>query len=229
VEKLTLSNISLADLKRIVKLQEKGIGKHSWTQVADILLDDREQQRITDLERTLTADPVHLLNEATIWSRAIYPLLQLAERNDIRALAGVPLQASYPQFILDGIADGVMGRSVIGRIDFPYLVMVEAKRGIEGQNPVAQLYGELLAAARLNWENLPYAPQEVFGCYTIADSWTFVRATVADVDTDRPLLTTEHSQEYTQKTDAATILRTLKSIINHGLQQVGIHQVEVEA
>jgi hypothetical protein len=227
VEKLTLSNISLAELKRLVKLQEKGIGKHPWTEVGDITLNDHEQQRLHDLERILKADPVHLLNEATIWARAIYPLLQLAERNDIRALAGVPLQATYPQFILDGIADGVLGRSVIGRIDYPYLVMVEAKRGIEGQNPVAQLYGELLAAAHLNWENSPHNPQEIFGCYTIADSWTFVRATVSHIDTDRPLLTTEHSQEYTEKTDAATILRTLKSIINHGLQQMEMHPIEV--
>jgi hypothetical protein len=218
VEKLTLSNISLVDLKRVVKLREKGIGNHSWTHVAEIPLDENEHYRLNELEHILKSDPVHLLNEATIWARAIYPLLQLAERNteysDIRALAGVPLQACYAQFTLDGIADGVIGRSVTGRIDFPYLVMVEAKRGIEGQNPVAQLYGELLAAARLNWENSPHDPQEVFGCYTIADSWTFVRATVGAIETDRPTLNTEHSQEYTEKTDAVIILKTLKSIIN---------------
>jgi hypothetical protein len=214
MNKLTLSNLSLADLKRVVKLQEKGIGQHPWTDVDTIMLNENEQYRLNELERILKSDPVHLLNEATIWARAIYPLLQLAERNDIRALAGVSLQACYAQFTIEGIADGVMGRSVIGRIDYPYLVMVEAKRGIEGQNPVAQLYGELLAAARLNWENLPQEPQETFGCYTIADSWTFVRATVAAIETDHPAITTEHSQEYTEKTDAAQILKTLKFIIN---------------
>jgi len=40
------------------------------------------------------------------------------------------------QFDLEGIADGVIGRSGIGRITTPYLVMIETKRGIEAQNPI---------------------------------------------------------------------------------------------
>jgi hypothetical protein len=217
---LTLSKISIADIKRAVQLKESGIRDYDWTQVEDIVLTPREQERLDELEATLDADPVHLLNESTIWSRAIYPLLQLSEQDDIRVLAGVPIQATYPKFSIEGIADGVIGRSVTGRIEVPYLVMVETKRGIEGQNPIAQLYGELLAAARLNWEDgcepLPET-QEIFGCYTIADSWTFVRALVGAIDSDRPTLYTENSREYTEKTHSAKILKTLKGIVGRAI------------
>jgi hypothetical protein len=66
----------------------------------------------------------------------------------------------------------------MGMMESPYIVVVETKRGIDNQNPLFQLYGQLLAAAHLNWENenQEHSPQEIFGCYTIADSWTFVRA-----------------------------------------------------
>jgi hypothetical protein len=215
---LTLSKLTIQDIKRVVHLKEFGNGHYDWTLVDDVLLTSREQTRLTELESTLDADPVHLLNESTIWSRAIYPLLQLSEQDDIRALSGVSLQATYQNFSLDGIADGVIGRSITGRIEVPYIVMVEAKRGIEGQNPIAQLYGELLVAARLNWENDGKAIQEIFGCYTIADSWTFVRAVVSEIENDRPTLTTEHSREYAEKTSSFKILKTLKFIIRHSIQ-----------
>jgi hypothetical protein len=116
---LTLSKISIADIKRAVQLKESGIRDYDWTQVEDIVLTPREQERLDELEATLDADPVHLLNESTIWSRAIYPLLQLSEQDDIRVLAGVPIQATYPKFSIEGIADGVIGRSVTGRIEYP--------------------------------------------------------------------------------------------------------------
>ena len=215
---LTLSKLTIQDIKRVVHLKEFGSGRYDWTLVDDVVLTSREQTRLTELECTLDADPVHLLNESTIWARAIYPLLQLSEQDDIRALSGIALQATYQNFSLDDIADGVIGRSITGRIEVPYIVMVEAKRGIEGQNPIAQLYGELLVAARLNWENDGKAIQEIFGCYTIADSWTFVRAVVGEIENDRPTLMTEHSREYTVKTNSFKILKTLKFIIQHSIQ-----------
>jgi hypothetical protein len=75
------------------------------------------------------------------------------------------------------------------------------------------LYAQLLAAARLNWEGDEVPVQEVFGCYTIADSWTFVRAEVSEIESDRPTLKVESSQEYSEKSDATTILKVLKSIV----------------
>ena len=48
----------------------------------------------------------------------------------------MPLSAVYSQFEVDGIANGVMGYSVAGRLEMPYLVVVETKRSVENQNPI---------------------------------------------------------------------------------------------
>ena len=213
MEKLALSSMSLETLQRLTRLTQNGIRNYEWTQVDAAILSDWERRRLAEIQTTLLRDPVHLLNEATIWARGIYPLLQLAESDEVRALAGITLKVHYPQFEIEGVADGAIGKSIMGRIDYPYLVTVEAKRGIEGQNPVSQLYGSLLAAARLNWQTDGQDVQEVFGCYTIADSWAFVRSQVSGIDSDRPTLEVEFSREYTEKTDAETILKLLKAIV----------------
>lgn len=212
MQKLTFSTVTLERLRQVVNLQERddleiGLDKEL------IELSDREKLQLEIIQSYLIHEKLHLLNEATLWSRAIYPLLLIAEKMNIRAWSEVPLSAAYSQFELDGIADGVMGYSVAGRLEMPYLVVVETKRGIENQNPIFQLYAQLLAAARLNWEAERGAVQEVFGCYTIADSWTFVRAEVSEIESDRPTLKVESSQEYSEKSDAETILKMLKSIV----------------
>ncbi len=110
-----------------------------------------------------------------------------------------------------------MGPSFAGRIQCPYLVMVETKRGIENTNPIFQLYGQLLAAAWLNHQLKEQEIQEIFGCFTIADAWTFVRAEVSAIESDRPTLKVEFSPEYAEKFDAAKILRILKQIIRRSV------------
>ena len=107
----------------------------------------------------------------------------------------------------------MLGRSVIGRVEAPYLVVVVAKKGVEAQSPVYQLYGQLLAAAHLNWELDGKEVQEIFGCYTIGDMWKFVRAEVSGMTSDRPMLRTEYSREYVEKLEAVTILKLLKGIV----------------
>ncbi len=217
MEKLTLSNVSLADLKQVVTLKEKPGRDHSWTDVSAIALTPNDQRQLGDVQNRLRDMSLHLLNEATIWSRAIYPLLLLAEQADIQAWAGVPLQTQYANFAIDGVADGALGRSLAGRMEAPYLVVIEAKRGVEAQSPIFQLYGQLLAAARLNWLESQQEPQEVFGCYTIADSWTFVRAEVTGMEQEKPTLTVEYSRELTEKVDAEQILKILKGIVGRHL------------
>ncbi len=213
MEKLILSKISLADLKTVVQLQEGTIASYPWTLVDSISLNDQELRQLQDIQSHLWNEDTHLMNEATIWARGIYPLLLLAERGAIRAWAAVPLQAHYRQFEVDGIADGVLGKVVVGRIESPYLVIVETKKGVENQNPVFQLYGQLLAAAHLNWEHDSQPKQEIFGCYTIADVWKFVRAEIEGMDTDRPVMQLEYSREYVEKLESETILKILKGII----------------
>jgi hypothetical protein len=213
MEKLKLSTIDLSAIQRYVALKEKPGIQYDWLKVDEIQLSDREQQCLADLQTGLQKVQVHLFNEATLSSRAIYPLLQLAEQDNIQIWAEVGLSAKYPQFELEGIADGVMGPSFAGRIQCPYFVMVETKRGVENTNPIFQLYGQLLAAAWLNNQLSQKDIQEIFGCFTIADSWTFVRAEVSMIESDRPGLTVEFSPEYAEKFDAPRILRILKTII----------------
>lgn len=212
MEKLILSKLSLTELKAVIHLQEGKIANHSWTQIETISLTNYELERIQDIQSHLWNEDTHLMNEATIWARGIYPLLLLAERSSIRAWAAVPLQAQYPQFEIDAIADGVLGKVVMGRVEHPYLVVIEAKKGIDNQTPVFQLYGQLLAAAYLNWVHDTKPKQEIFGCYTIADIWKFVRAEIEGIDADKPTMRLEYSREYSEKLEAETILKILKMI-----------------
>ncbi len=209
---LNFSDISFADIKRIAKVSEKGVGGYEWTQ-SHLALSDTEKIFVNGIVSHLLDYETTLMNEATIWARAIYPLLALAERGDIQAWAEVPIQARYPHVELQGIIDGVLSKTVAGLVETPYLVVVEAKRGLEGKNPRFQLYGEILATARLNWENNALPVQEIFGCYTIGDSWTFIRALVQQIESECPEMTIEASREYIEKLEAETILKILKFII----------------
>lgn len=221
--KFTFSNITLTDLKRVVKLQERDIDEYEWTQIDSLAMEVEEQRDLQRIQAQLLKTPTHLINEATIWSMAIYPLLSILTHFPLQVWVQVPLQARYVNFELEGVADGVLGRSVGGRLELPYLVIVETKKGVEGQNPVFQLYGQLLAAAHLNWEQDHKSTQEIFGCYTIADVWTFVRAEVEGLDTDLPTLRIEFSREYTEKIEAFTIFKILKNIISKYLPTVNIN------
>ncbi|NEP01162.1 MAG: hypothetical protein F6K58_21380 [Symploca sp. SIO2E9] len=212
--KLTFSGISKGDLKQFIHLQECGTTAYPWTEMNSIPLDEREQRQVQDITSRLLNYQTHLMNEATIWARGIYPLLVLAERENIQAWAEVSLKARYTKFELDGVADGVLGKSATGCLESPYLVVVEAKNGVEAENPLFQLYGQLLAAAHLNWESEGHDPQEIFGCYTIADSWTFIRGEVEAIESELPTLRVEYSREYVEKLEAETILRILKGVVS---------------
>ncbi len=210
---LNFSDLSASDIKNIAKVHEQNISDHEWTRADHIPLDDMEQVQVDGIVSRLLNYETSLMNEATIWARGIYPLLALAEQGNVRAWAEVPLQARYPHVELHGVVDGALGRSAAGAIELPFLVLVEAKRGLEAKNPRFQLYGEILAAARLNWEDDPHEHQQVFGCHTIGDSWTFIRTVVQNIETDCPEMTMEPSREYVEKIEAETILKILKFIV----------------
>jgi hypothetical protein len=215
---LSFSNLTLADLRPLVTIQESGVQSYPWTDVDGVTLSSTVQRQIGDIRDRISQDRPQLMNEATIWARAIYPLLMLAEQDYVRAWAQVPLSAAYPAFEISGLADGALGKGLAGELEAPYLVVVEAKRGIEAQNPLYQLYGEMLAAARLNWELDRQDPQIIFGCYTVADVWTFVRGQVAGIESERPSLSLESSQEYSSKLEAEIIVKILQQIVLNRLK-----------
>ncbi|MFM6024423.1 MAG: hypothetical protein ACKPER_16100 [Dolichospermum sp.] len=214
MEKITLSKISKADLKRIVYLQEQGINNYDWLNIEAVVLTEKEQQQINYLQSHLLNYDTHLMNEATIWARGIYPFLLLAEQGKIQAWSEVPLQAKYAQFELEGIADGILGKCLSGFPEIPYLVVVEAKKGLENQNPLYQLYGQLLTAAHLNWEEDQKDIQEIYGCYTIADIWKFIRAEIEGIESDKPTIRLQFSREYSSKIEGEIILKLLKKIVS---------------
>lgn len=205
------SELTSTSLRSITRLHEKGIIPEMWEQMM-VELTERERWQVNDITSSLLNHPVVLMNEATIWARAIYPLLVLSEQGRLEAWAQVPLKAQYPCFSLEGVADGVVGRNISGVAESYYLIVIEAKRGLEALDPRVQLYGAMLVAARLNWEGNSEVPQEIFGCYTIADSWTFVHGLVSDFEKDSPTITVASSREYVERGEAETILRILKSI-----------------
>ncbi|ASC73579.1 hypothetical protein XM38_045480 [Halomicronema hongdechloris C2206] len=219
MKQLLFSNLTLTDLKPLVGIDEQGISSDSWMKNVDgIELGDNERRQVQDVQARLVNYRTQLVNEATVWARAIYPILVLAERDFVQAWTEVALKGTYKTFELSGLVDGVLGKGLSGEIEAPYLVVVEAKRGIGAQNPQYQLYGQLLAAARMNWELDQRDPQVAFGCYTVADVWTFVRAEVMEMESDRPALKLEPSREYSEKLEAETILKILKQIVTEKLE-----------
>jgi hypothetical protein len=214
MRRLLFTELTREQLASIVKLEDRRIRAEPWDELTRGELTDTEQRIIDHVTAGLRRVSPSLVNEATVWSRAIFPLLSLAETEDVVAQADVPLIARIGDVELAGSADGAFGTPVSGDLVAPFLIVVEAKRGVENARPVVQLYGEILAAAWLNArQEENRAAQRIWGMYTVADDWTFVRADVTGLDTERPTLSVVSSREMDEKTEAGTIVRILKSIV----------------
>ncbi len=217
------SQLTEETVETLVTLNEKYIPPAEWEKMQVALTED-ECRRLEDLKSTLRHRHLLTMNEATLWARAIYPLLVLAEREHIQAWSSVPLKATYPTFELEGEADGALAPSLGGQIRPPYLIVHEAKRGIQAPEPQFQLYGEMLAAAWLTWKRNANpdsaTEQEIFGCYTVNDSWAFVRGVVSDIETEKPMFTLEFSPVYNGIWDAEQIVKLLKFIVTKHLEEI---------
>src|SRR5262249_45259669 len=199
-------------LNSIVTMEEKGVKPELWDKI-DVSLTGQELQQVESIVSSFLNRSVAQMNEATIFSRAIFPLLVLAEKDRLETWAQWPLNAQYSGFAFKGIADAVIGFNISGitKSSF-YLIVLQAKLGMQARNLQGRLYAAMLAAARLNWERDKSLPQEIFGCYTHADNWTFEWGLISDIETARPTMTVATSREYAEKVEAETILRILKSI-----------------
>lgn len=213
MRRLLFTQLSRDDLASVVKLDEGGIRRDPWDELAQGELTAFEQGMIEYVTDRLRRVSPSLVNEATVWSRAIFPLLCLAETERIVAQAEVPLSARIGEVELAGTADGAFGTPAAGELLAPFLIVIEAKRGVEASNPATQLYGEILAAACQNAKATARSSQRLYGCFTVADDWTFVRADVSGLDTDRPAMTVVSSQEIDEKMEAPRIVKILKSIV----------------
>ena len=208
----TFSQLTEKVIHQLVTLDEEDWALEEW-QDRPISLTDDERRRLEEIKSTVHHQHVVVMNEATLWSRAIYPLLMLAEQGRVRAWSGVSLKAAYPTFALEGEVDGALAPATGGRVRPPYLIVHEAKRGLNAPDPLYQLYGEMLAAARINAERDAITEQEVFGCYTVNETWVFVRGIVGDMESDKPTFAVEFGPDYHGTLEAEEIVQLLKFIV----------------
>ena len=71
----------------------------------------------------------------------------------------------------------------------------------------------MLAGAWQNQQRNPREQQEIYGCYTISDNWTFVHDVITGFEAEVPTLTVQYSREYAERLEAATVLHILKYIV----------------
>ena len=208
----TFSQLTEEVIHGLVTLDEEEGALEEW-QNRQISLTDDEHRRLEDIKSTLHHHHLVVMNEATLWARAIYPILMLAEQGRVRAWSGVSLKAAYPTFALEGEVDGALAPSVAGRVRPPYLIVHEAKRGLNAPDPLYQLYGEMLAAARINAKRDAAPEQEIFGCYTVNETWAFVRGVVREMESEKPSFAVEFAPAYSGISDAEQIVQLLKFIV----------------
>ena len=83
------SQLTEETLETLVTLNEKYIPPAEWEKMR-VALTAEESRRVDDIKLTLRHRHLLTMNEATLWARAIYPLLVLAEREHIQAWSSVP-------------------------------------------------------------------------------------------------------------------------------------------
>jgi hypothetical protein len=220
--KFALASVTLDDLARLAVLESRGATESPWNGVVEPPDEGARVQLQYLTEKLAKARPI-LLNEITLWARAIYPLLELAETGTVRAWGGVPLSARDPfsDAELAGVVDGVLAPEegvLAGTPGQPFLLVIETKRGVDATDPRPQLLAAILAVL---WTRLGHArvgaagPVEMFGCFTVSDTWTFVHAeATVRPEGSQPRLGVllSWSREYTERVEAEAILGVLRWI-----------------
>ncbi len=211
MQRYKFSELTYQTIKNIAEFEENPTNAF-WQPAVSELTDD-EKKDISNLKVKLKNLALKKMNEATVWGKAIFPLLMQAEDENSIAEAQVETRANFKLFILEGFVDGVIGKQKAGYLALPYLVVIEAKREMEAKDPQPQLYGAMLAAAKLNFDEEKKEPEIIFGCHTIGDSWTFMRGEVSDIDSEKPNLKVQASREFIERFEAEIILGILKAIV----------------
>lgn len=165
---------------------------------------------------TLTA------NEATLWARAIYPMLVLAEEERVRAWSQVTVRGTLGAVELVGVIDGVLAREGVvgGQATTPFLLVVETKRGIDATDPRPQLLAALLASVEAERARGDAAgePIERFGCFTVGDTWKFLRAVESVVEgSPSRAMSVSWSRAFSERLESDAILAMLRGIVARGI------------
>ena len=216
---LSLGQITVEQITRIAPLEARPLTNAPWEAFEATPLTPEQEQQLAWVSARLRTFHTTRANESTLWARAIYPLLVLAEQGDVRAWSQVTLRATFAvdggDVELVGVADRVLAREsgLGGEPRPPLLLVVEAKRAVDAVDPAPQLLGALYIALQGARESR--ATRVSYGCYTVGDTWTFASATRTG-GADAPLVAVDWSREYTERNEAAAILRILSAIVRSG-------------
>lgn len=196
-----------------------------WATFAATALSAQERADLDALRRRLAFTSTSRANEATLWARAIYPLLMVAEVDDVRAWSQVALNVVVRGDLrgldgaalrLHGVVDGALATDAAGQPVDPFFLVVEAKRALDAADPLPQLQGAMLSLALRRLDDDPHAEHEVFGCFTIGDAWTFVRGRFARAEGDggAAVRADYHpSRELSEHAEADAIAAILKAVV----------------
>ena len=185
------------------------VADEAWRTLSTSELTEEDRRFVAFYTAKNFAASATAMNESTVWSRVIYPLLMFAEVRDVKAWSQVPLTATIPAggggapHTLTGVVDGVLAPEspLRGTPDLPYLLVVEAKLGMDVGEPRPQMLGAILAAAALRREAAERAVTQ-YGCYTVGDV--------------RPTVRLEWSREYAERHEPEAILELLRGIATTG-------------
>src|SRR5215475_9013250 len=84
-----------AVLAEIAVIRDEPVQPAVWEELARKELGERDRLALGIFTEKLLYYKTQRVNEATIWARAIYPLLMLAEKGKVRAWSLVPLAATF--------------------------------------------------------------------------------------------------------------------------------------
>src|SRR5262245_39672003 len=120
--------LTSATLAEVAVLRHEPRSPAVWDDLARREVGERERTELGFIVDRLLQYKIVRVNEATVWARAIYPLLALAEHGDIRAWSVVALSGRFNDVEIRGEADGALAGSIDEEVGIPYLVVVGAKR-----------------------------------------------------------------------------------------------------
>jgi hypothetical protein len=217
--KIPLGSMMVDDLARLVSLESRHAAQYPW-EIAAAPVDEEATVQLRYLTGKLARMRPTTLNAATLWARAVYPLLELAETETIRAWAEVSIAAKdpYSETELAGVVDGVLAPEGVlaGAPGQPFLLVMQAKRGVGATDPRPALLAGVVAVLWTKMAAVEAAGRaEVFGCFTASDTWMFVRAEAAvrpEGQIPRLAVTLSWSREYAERAEAGAILGMLRGI-----------------
>src|ERR1700679_3093669 len=103
-----LEELTAATLAEVADIRREPSRPEVWDELARKAISQADRAALKLVTDKLFYFNTHRANEATVWGRAIYPVLVLAERGGIIAFSVVPLRGDFDGVELRGEADGAL-------------------------------------------------------------------------------------------------------------------------